>query len=488
MEASSGPCRSSTQEPDGPGEGEDLISALPNDVLLLVLARLPCAADAARTGVLSRRWLGLWASLRQIVFRGVALPSLEEALGRVTPPAVSLLKIRVPIKQQRGPVPTATEHRTDSAGVPINSLLRAAARLEPEKLDFRLPAGLIDRSLAVDLPCFHRATSIALDLSPITLALAAGADFPALETLSLAQGCVGSPKTYCLTSTDLDALLSCCPRLRTLHLSTPRDIRVNSPSLQELVVCCETSVTRHVDIVAPALKQLAISLTAVDLSISVLAPMAEKVSWHCLYLGPRIVFGVWSLNKVQLQSAEIQGEPSSLCIYACAYSGFYRAQASHFKQEIEKHMVAAFSVLELHLTSTGHAFGALVFHLLGMNRIRTATRRLKVVLQRSALKEVCLPYCPCESNWRSQTISLDALKEVEFNGFDGADHEFDLLELVLGCAPILKRMIVKLSEETSASNDGCARIDNIFKAWSSVECDVYHSSGLMHSSQNCPST
>ncbi|XBI13666.1 hypothetical protein VPH35_140375 [Triticum aestivum] len=464
MEASSGPRRSSAQEPDGPGDGADLISTLPDELPLLVLARLPC------TGVLPRRWLGLWAGLRQIVFRGVALPSLEEALGRVTPPAVS-------IKQQRGPVPT--EHWTDSAaaGVPINSLLRAAARLDPEKLDFRLPSGLIDRTLAVDLPCFQRATSIALDLSPITLAVPAGADFPALETLSLAR-----------CSTDLDALLSCCPRLRTLRLSTASDIRVNSPSLQELVVCCETSVTRHVDIVAPALKQLAISLTAVDLSISVLAPMVEKVSWHCLYFGPRIVFGLWGLNKVQLQSAERQGEPSSLCIYACAFSGFFRAQAGHFKQEIEKHMVAAFSGLELHLTARGHAFGALVFHLLRMNRIRTATRRLKVVLERSTFKEVCPPYCPCESNWRSQTISLDALEEVEFNEFDGADHEFDLLELILGCAPTLKRMIVKLSEETSASNDGCAKIDNIFKAWSSVECDVYHSSGLMHGSQNCPST
>uniref|UniRef100_A0A8R7R8G2 FBD domain-containing protein n=2 Tax=Triticum urartu TaxID=4572 RepID=A0A8R7R8G2_TRIUA len=132
--------------------------------------------------------------------------------------------------------------------------------------------------------------------------------------------------------------------------------------------------------------------------------------------------------------------------------------------------------------------GALVFHLLGLNRIRTATRRLKVVLQRSALKEVCTPYCPCESNWRSQTISLDALEEVEFNGFDGADHEFDLLKLILGCAPTLKRMIVKLSDETSASNDGCAKIVNILKTCSSVECDVYHSSGLIYGSQNCPST
>ena len=73
---------------------------------------------------------------------------------------------------------------------------------------------------------------------------------------------------------------------------------------------------------------------------------------------------------------------------------------------------------------------------------------------------------------------MDALEEVEFNEFDGADHEFDLLELILGCAPMLKRMIVKLSEEISASNDGCAKIVNIFKqACSSVECDVYHSSG-----------
>jgi hypothetical protein len=94
-------------------------------------------------------------------------------------------------------------------------------------------------------------------------------------------------------------------------------------------------------------------------------------------------------------------------------------------------------------------------------------------------EEVCPAHCPCEfPNWRSQTISLDALKEVEFNGFDGADHAFDLLKLILGCAPTLKRMIVKLSEETSASDDGCKKIYNIFKVCSSsVECDVYHSSG-----------
>lgn len=247
--------------------------------------------------------------------------------------------------------------------------------------------------------------------------------------------------------------------------------------------------TQHVDIVAPALKQLALSFAnGGEISISVLAPMVEKVSWDCCYLGPYIVFGLWSLKKLRLQTADRQGQLSSLQIHARADSSFLRAQVDNFTREIEKHMVAAFSCLELHLTAKGHAFGGFVFHLLGMDKICTATRRLKVILKRSAMEGGCPLHCPCEfRNWRFETISLAALKEVEFNGFEGEDHEFDLLQLILGCAPTLKRMIVQLSKETSASHERCAKIYSIFKACSSVKCDVYHSSGLMHDSQNCPS-
>jgi hypothetical protein len=45
------------------GGGADLISALPEDVLLEVLVRLRCARAAARTSLLSRRWCGLWTQL-----------------------------------------------------------------------------------------------------------------------------------------------------------------------------------------------------------------------------------------------------------------------------------------------------------------------------------------------------------------------------------------------------------------------------------------
>ncbi|XP_044962156.1 putative FBD-associated F-box protein At5g56560 [Hordeum vulgare subsp. vulgare] len=481
MEGSSGPRRSSTQDVGSPAGGADLISALPDEVILLFLARLPCASAAARTGVLSRRWRGLWSLLRQIVFRDVPFPSLEAALGRVLPPphAVSLLEICVPMEQS-----------TDSAG--FNSLLRAAARLEPEKLDFRLPSHLTDlpsgSRIAVDLPCSHRATSISLGLStPFSLRMPAGAQFPGIEALSLSD-----------CTTELDALLSCCPRLRTLSVTRglyPNykcDIRVNSPSLQELAVHHRESETQHVDIVAPALKQLALSFSnGGEISISVLAPMVEKVSWHCCYLGHRIVSGLWSLRKLKLrlQTAERQGQLSSLQIHARADLSFLHAQGDNFTQEIGKHiMVAPFSCLELHLTAKGHAYGGFVFHLLRVDRIHAATRRLKLILNRSAMEGGCPLHCPCEfRNWRFETISLPALEEMEFNGFQGEDHEFDLLQLILGCAPTLKRMVVHLSKETSASHEGCAKIYSIFKACSSVKCDVYHSSGLMHGSQNCPS-
>ncbi|XBI41105.1 hypothetical protein VPH35_125602 [Triticum aestivum] len=141
-------------------------------------------------------------------------------------------------------------------------------------------------------------------------------------------------------------------------------------------------------------------------------------------------------------------------------------------------MIVEFSALELHLSAMGHVFGAFVSHLLGLNRIRSAIRRLKVTLLRLEEEEMCPANCPCEStNWRTQIISLIALEEVEIDGFRGDAHEHDFLKLIFSCAPILKRMIVRLSDEVSSSNDRCTEIYDIFRGYSSVKCNVYLSSG-----------
>ncbi|KAF0906686.1 hypothetical protein E2562_012259 [Oryza meyeriana var. granulata] len=62
---------------EGSGAGADLISELPDDVLLVILARLRCARAAAATGILYRRWHGLWEKLPEVSIRGVSPDALD---------------------------------------------------------------------------------------------------------------------------------------------------------------------------------------------------------------------------------------------------------------------------------------------------------------------------------------------------------------------------------------------------------------------------
>ena len=71
-----------------------------------------------------------------------------------------------------------------------------------------------------------------------------------------------------------------------------------------------------------------------------------------------------------------------LCQFAFQSWFTFSDEEANFAQEIEKHMIVEFSALELHLSAMGHVFGAFVSHLLGLNRIRSAIRRLKVTLLR----------------------------------------------------------------------------------------------------------
>jgi hypothetical protein len=259
-------------------------------MLLLILARLGCIRAAARTGVLSRRWRGLWASLREIVFRGVSFPSLEPALGRVSRPppgpGLNLLDIRVPDEMPR----------PDAAG--LTSILSAAALLEPKELAIVLPwdgFGYISTMLFLELP--------------------ADVSFPALETLSL-EGC-----RVCF-----DSLLSFCPRLRVLRLKfndhwldeyITTFMKVHSTSLQELSVEAGNAFIDDVDIVAPELKQLTVSSKAsMPINISISAPKVEKLSWQWFYPFDVIKFGLWRIANVRMQTAERQDELPSLHIYA----------------------------------------------------------------------------------------------------------------------------------------------------------------------------
>ncbi|VAI77896.1 unnamed protein product [Triticum turgidum subsp. durum] len=506
------------------GGGADLISALPEDLLLQVLARLRCARAAARTSLLSHRWSRLWTRLTDFTFRDLALHSLQSALDSLVhaPGVLFLLDIHSEVPP---PVPRRELLYYLQYAAGVSSLLRAAAGLSPVELRFNVSLGPLARLTPdlllcyppkVDLPCFHRATSIDLSGLELELDLSLLADppascymFPALEVLSFSRCCV-----------DVADLLLHCPRLRVLRATDCLlGEAIRSASLQGLVLEIKTG---SVDIEAPTLKQLTLSLdTRRELRLSILAPMVEKVLWLCHYSKVAAGIGLWGLAMVRLET-----ESNALCLWmdclvrslACSIYfmelptilikliaditlklflqhqhsfSFSRTELS-LAQEIEKHLVVCnFSVLDLHFNSfktSGHAFGAFVFRLLAIHRIRTATKILKIGLGEKAI--ACPVNCPCDEpkNWRSETITLINLEEVKINVFEGQEHEFDFLRQIFKCTAMLKRIAVKLLDDVTASNGLCTKIYDIFKEYPYVECSVVPSSGPEHSSQSGAST
>ncbi|KAM3214983.1 hypothetical protein ACQJBY_067119 [Aegilops geniculata] len=169
----------------------------------------------------------------------------------------------------------------------------------------------------------------------------------------------------------------------------------------------------------------------------------------------------------------------------------FRALASwtqdNVRQQVQQHLwmevAADLSVLDLEVnpTTLGHSYGALVFLLLKMHRIRTAVHRLKLRVAKLDLEtmpteeEECGECCNCAptNNWTSQVVSLPELTELEIDGFQGDDHEFDVLKHLFRCAPMLKRMTLKQSDKVAPSD---AKVHDFFKAHPFVECYYISSS------------
>ncbi|KXG36237.2 hypothetical protein SORBI_3002G304801 [Sorghum bicolor] len=405
--------------PDGE---EDRISALTDDILLQILARIGCARAAAHTSLLARRWRGLWAHLPAFTFHHIAPGSLDAALALVARPAPSLL----------------------------------------------------------DLPCFDRTVSIKLDLYFVRFTLPPAGGFLALESLHLENGCI-----------DLSDLLPRCPRLRKLLIPfwNSQSIVVRSPSLEEFSVHANFNIAQ-LEIVAPALKRLYMDAYRGihdDCNVVFAAPAVKDLTWKCECKALTYMFGViwrmWSLtfeytqldNNIDSQSVCLQSQHRpfvgvlSLSLETNVLPGDV---SKTFEQEIYRFQVTDCSVLELDLIQQGHVYGTIVLHLLGLC---TSIQRLKVTLDEFLREDSCYANCWCDqpNNWRSQSISLIDLKEVEIYRFRGQDHEVDLLKVLLRCATVLERVTLGFSRKVSSSDSACMKIVGILEDYPSVKCNFY---------------
>ncbi|KAI4996606.1 hypothetical protein ZWY2020_051526 [Hordeum vulgare] len=422
------------------------ISSLPDHLLHLVLQRLRCARAAARTSILSRRWRSVYSCFPEVVvdvtLHDVPLRSLEAALLRAAGPRVRLLDIRVPGNRVRFVAATT-----------VSSVLRAAAALAPVELRLSLTQCVdwtkTQGPSVVELPRFLRATSIQLHGLLLDLSFADCAGFPLLERLSL-SGC----------DLDLAALIPCCPRLQAL---TVDDFTVHSASLHQLLVkrmkkALKTGRLHPRDVAHRFIRWPKLPMLA-----------GGERRWCHSY--PKVTYGLglWGLLEVGLKSTCVE----VLSLHICAQDSFsFRNAQFRFGEEIAKHVITHFSTLNLHLTTAGHVFGAFVLRLLGMICLRD-TKNLNIILSTSEVKEACPPNCRCDDpeGWRTENVSLN-LKEVKIEGFKGEDHEFDFLEAVLKCSPMLKSLTVRLPDQDMPSDDWCTKIHNIFGEYPFVEGNI----------------
>ncbi|XP_051188605.1 putative F-box/FBD/LRR-repeat protein At4g03220 [Lolium perenne] len=436
------------------GGGEDRISALPDDVLLQVIVRFRCARAAALTSAVSRRWRGLWRHLSELSFRDIPSDAASTALRQVVCPALSRLEIEIP-----------EEHRImDPARV--SALLHAAARLAPEDLVVDLWGHCKDRDIPIHIPSFQRATSINLRVVNLYLTLPAGGidEFPLLERLSVA-GC---------RFDGMAEMINRCPNLRVLEvcgcwgLDT---VKIHSPTIEELVLD-NNGVLGNLDVVAPVLEQFRLQATmGRDFNVLFSAPMVRYLWWWCSCGQRNVGIGeAWYLRSLDLWTEE------SVYVLQLNIDFSTHMPVDHdLIQQIAQ--LPQFSVLKIYLAAYGHVFGAPVLDLLGTY---TGILRLKVVIRNLERTQVCLPGCLCDASrpyWRSQSIPLLFLEEIEIDGFEGTSHEVDFLKLLFRCATLMKRMTVRLSRKVFPSDGGYEEMRKIFEAYASVECLVYGSSG-----------
>ncbi|KAK3126213.1 hypothetical protein QOZ80_7AG0553240 [Eleusine coracana subsp. coracana] len=249
--------------------GEDRLSALPDDVLVLILLRL-YTADAARTSVLSHRWRRIWTLLPELRFDAAQNPHfLRSAISASEVPLHSLLVGTLDASPQ-----------SLAAWLPA-AATRVSGKLVLVNLDQRsTTAGEEAEASQVELPCFEKANAIGLELGFLGLSVPPAGVFARLIDLYLHGVQFHSPG-------ELEDFVSSprCPCLQKLSIRNVRgldSITIDSGTLL-LLRLDHLHGVRKVTVVAPVLKDLSlVDCFLTDRNqpvVNISAPQLKFLNW-----------------------------------------------------------------------------------------------------------------------------------------------------------------------------------------------------------------
>ncbi|CAL5011287.1 unnamed protein product [Urochloa decumbens] len=470
--------------PSGAGAGEDRLSALPDDILVLILLRLdPTDGSyaAGRTSVLSRRWRRVWALLPDLSFPLLSEPGhIATALaahGAAALRDLSVVTADANAESVASLLAAAAARRISGRLDIFNiSLKRGDAAAAAGEEDPNNPAGEavgpVDRG-AFGLPCLGDATAVSLRLGYLGLAFPPAAVFARLTELSLISVRFGS-------RCDLGGALSSprCPSLEKLTIRNAIglvDLAIHSESLLQLVLCRFDGL-EQLTIVAPALEDLnttncfPFGRPVADIS----TPKLVKLQWKDPYDPSTVQFSnMGSLQSLSLDFFHVYGQHDSednrnllkflqrfQLIDSLAVSLFYRQVISNLQYLMDDiTRLPHISILTLLLASKEHSFGASAFHIL---KLCTGIRKLRLMLLGSStdLKELsaCPSGCICDqpTDWKSEELLLNSLEVVVLFDLKGADNEVAFVKRLLNWATKLKMMTITF--DCSVSGNKAAEV------------------------------
>ncbi|XP_039805148.1 putative F-box/LRR-repeat protein At4g15060 isoform X2 [Panicum virgatum] len=401
--------------------GEDRLSALPDDVLVLILLRLDTAA-AARTSILSRRWRHLWAILPELHFRVAPEPARTRAILESHEAALRFLRVRT-----LGAAPDsvaawlpAAARRLSGRFVFINEDAAKEGGEEEEEEEE-------EQGGAFELPCFGKATAIYLGLRSLGVAMPQAGIFARLTELSLFRvrlhgpcelgDVISSPRCPCLQKlciyfvwglNNLAIHSGSLLRVELLFVRGLNNLAIHSGSLLR-VELDDLGDLQQLTIGAPVLEYLQVSGCIFNDEnqqlASISAPQLVFLYWSDPYDPSSVDLG--KMERVQRLSTSdflVYG-PNNLAVAhnrGCVrllerfkvvedliLTLKYFGEIENFAYLMDDMTVLPdITFLKLNVLAYGHAFGASAFHVL---RMCSGIRRLKLFLAPTH-SEV---YAPC---------------------------------------------------------------------------------------------
>uniref|UniRef100_A0A0E0CL21 F-box domain-containing protein n=1 Tax=Oryza meridionalis TaxID=40149 RepID=A0A0E0CL21_9ORYZ len=281
---------------DDPADDLDRISALPDDLLHIILSNLSNATTLTRTAVLSRRWRRVWTNAQALYFADMN-PKRRRA---IKPGQFGGFVDWAFAQRGNADIQSLTIHmsyRKSATQDQINDRLRYAMRRAVKAFRFYYFSNARDDQdlqllPIVELPSHARTASIVLFLGSSRLRLPASpaACYEALTELNLRWASFDEEEGASAGGRTLgDFLSTCCPRLRKLEMSSMKLLSrlvLRTESLEELRISYANDL-QSLDVTAPNLHVFThtfcwYGLTLDDFNarsvIKIVAPRLEEIA------------------------------------------------------------------------------------------------------------------------------------------------------------------------------------------------------------------